>query len=82
MYGMNDEAEREHRGDQIARAFALLTGKLEDAAALAVEGQGKRSEEELEKLSQQIAELAGEVATVAGALGALMASSPSRSNQR
>lgn len=79
---MNDEADREHRSDQIARTFALLTAKLEDAAALAVEGQGRHSEEEIEKLAQQLAELAGEVATVAGALGALLASPPSRPIQR
>lgn len=79
---MNDEAERERRSDQIARTFALLTAKLEDAAALAVEGQGKRSEQEIGKLAQQIAELAGEVTVVSGLLGVLLASPPSRPIQR
>lgn len=69
---MNDEADREHRSDQIARTFTLLTVKLEDATALAAEGQGKRRKEELERLSEQIAGLAEEIATVAGALGVLM----------
>lgn len=75
---MNDEAEREHRSDQIARAFGLLTAGLEDAAALAVEGQGRHSEQGLKKLAEQISQLAGEVATGAGALGVLLASPSSR----
>lgn len=75
---MNDEADREHRSDQIARTFALLTAKVEDATSLAAEGQGKRSEDELAKLAQQISELAEQVATVAGALSVLLASPPSR----
>lgn len=79
---MDEEADREHRSDRIARTFAVLTAKLEDAAALAVEGQGRHSEEELKKLAEQIAELAGEVATVAEALGALLASPPRQPTQR
>ena len=69
---MDHEAEQEHRSEQISRAFALLTAKLEDAAALAVEGQGPRADEALVVLAAQIADFAGESATIAGALAGLL----------
>lgn len=74
---MSDEADNEHRSEQIARTFALLTAKLEDAAALAVDGQGPQTDERLRDLALQIAELAGEAATIAGALAALLPPSTS-----
>lgn len=72
---MSDEAEREHRGEQISRTFALLTAKLEDAATLAVDGQAPQADNQLKILALQIAELAGEAATIAGTLGALLSMS-------
>ena len=69
---MTDEAAREHRCEQISGVFALLTAKLEDAATLAVDCQGGRSDEQLLDVARQIAELAGETATIAGALAALL----------
>lgn len=69
---MSDEADREHRSEQIARTFALLTAKLEDAAALAAEGQGPRTDDQLRTLTQQIAELSGEATTVAAAMACLI----------
>lgn len=69
---MNSEADQEHRSEQIARSFALLTAKLEDAAVLAVEGQGRQADEQLRDLALGIAELAGEAATIAGVMACLI----------
>lgn len=74
---MSNEADQEHRSEQIARTFALLTAKLEDAAALAVDGQAPAADEPLNSLALQIAELAGEAATIAGILAALLVAQPS-----
>lgn len=70
---MTDEAALEHRREQISRTFALLTAKLEDAATLAVEGQGPQPDDALHVLARQVADLAGESATIAVALAALLA---------
>lgn len=70
---MDQEAEQEHRSERISRMFALLTAKLEDAATLAVDGQGLQSDGALAVLAEQIADLASESATIAGALAALLA---------
>lgn len=69
---MSDEAGREYRSEQITRTFALLTAKLEDAATLAVEGQAIQADGQWNELALRIADLAGEAATIAGALGALL----------
>ena len=69
---MSSEAEDEHRADQLSAVFALLTGKLEDAAALAADGQGRHPEDELVGYASQIAQLANEAATIAGAIAALL----------
>lgn len=71
---MTNEAEKEHRSEQLARTFALLTAKLEDATTLAVDGQAPLADKELRELALRIAELAGEAATIAGALGVLLES--------
>lgn len=73
---MTNAAEQEHGREMISRAFALLTAKLEDAATLAAEGQGPQTDEQLLDIAQQIADLAGEAATIAGALTALLARGP------
>lgn len=69
---MSNEAQDEHRDDQLSEVFALLTGKLEDAASFAADGQGRRQHDELLRLASQITELANEVATIAGAIEALL----------
>lgn len=69
---MSDEAESEHRSDQITRTFGLLTAKLEDAATFAVDGQALQADGQWRGLALRIAGLAGEVATIAGALGTLL----------
>lgn len=73
---MTDEADLEHRREQISRTFALLTAKLEDAATLAVDGQGAHTDEALQSLAEGIADLASEAATIAGALAALLKAPP------
>jgi len=67
---MGDGAEQEYCRERISAAFALITAKLEDAAALAVEGQGRHPNDQLRTCAEQIAEVAGVVATIAGALTA------------
>jgi hypothetical protein len=75
---MTDEAEREHYSRHISRTFALLTAKLEDAAALAVDGQGPQTGVALLALAQQVAGLAAEAAIIAEALAVLLAPLPYR----
>ena len=69
---MGNEAEDEHRAQQISAVFARLTGKLEDAATLAADGQGRHPADELKGYANEIAELATEAATIAGAVAALL----------
>ena len=74
---MSIEAKDEHRAGQLSAVFALLTGKLEDAATFAADGQGRRPEDDLLRLARQITGLASEAATIASAIAALL--SPSKS---
>ena len=69
---MSNEAEDEHRTEQLSAVFALLTGKLEDAASLGADGQGRHPEDELLHYASQITELASEAATIASAVAALL----------
>ena len=69
---MDDEARDEERADRLSQLFALLTCKLEDAAGLAAECQGRRPEPELIEGASRIAELAGEVATISAAVAVLL----------
>lgn len=66
------EIDDEERAKRIANAFALLTAKLEDAAALAADGQARRTNCELRALAGQIADLSEDVATIAGVFEALL----------
>ena len=74
---MSIEAEDEHRAEQLSAVFALLTGKLEDAATFAANGQSRHSDAELLSYANHVAELASEAATIASAVAALL--SPSQS---
>ena len=69
---MSDEAADEQRADQLSAVFAILTGKLEDAAALAGDGQGRHPDHELLSYAHEIAGLSNEAATIAGAIAALL----------
>jgi hypothetical protein len=66
--------DEEDRSSRISEVFALLTAKLEDAATVAIECQGRRPEPELATRAQQITQLAFEAATIAGALATLLQS--------
>lgn len=59
MWVMDDGNDIERR-DCIRRLFAVLTAKLEDAAALAAEGQGRRV------LTDTVVELSGQMHEIAG----------------
>ena len=69
---MSIDAEDEHRAEQLSAVFALLTGKLEDAATFSADGQGRLSDAELLSYANHVAELASEAATIAGAVSALL----------
>lgn len=64
--------DEDERRDLISRLFALLTAKLEDAAALAAEGQGtSASAERLISLANQVRAGAEEAALLAEVSGML-----------
>ena len=64
--------DEDERRDLISRLFALMTSKLEDAAALAAEGQGTSgSAERLNPLADQIRAGAEEAALLAEVSGIL-----------
>ena len=69
---MSDEAEDEHLADHLSAEFALMIGKLEDAATLAADGQGRHPDDAMLGYANQIAELANEAATIASAVAALL----------
>lgn len=67
--------DEEQRRDLVSRLFALLTAKLEDAAGLAAEAQGARSEVAvLIDHAEHIASLAQEAEVLADAAGGLLKS--------
>ena len=69
---MSNEIEDQHRAEQLSAVFALLTGKLEDSATLAADGQGRHPDVDLFRYASQIAELATEAATIAGVVADLL----------
>lgn len=69
---MDDSEDPEERADLISRLFALLTARLEDAAARAAESQGPGSREDHRHRAQQIASLLDDAATVNQAILALL----------
>lgn len=65
--------DEDERRDLTSRLFALLTTKLEDAAALAAEGQGRSgSQERLISLANQVRGGAEEAALIAEVSGFLV----------
>lgn len=69
---MSDEAEDEDPADQLSAAFALSTGKLEDAATLGADGQGRHPDAELLGYASRITGLATEAATIASVVATLL----------
>lgn len=69
---MQDREEQARQADLIARLFALMTGKLEDAAGIATDGQGRRPPEQLLAFADELETLVSEVATMCAAASALL----------
>ena len=69
---MDDEQKRE-RGDHLSRLFALITMKLEDAAGIAADCQGRRPREELRQHAEKLETLIAEAGTTVAAALALVA---------
>lgn len=67
-----DQEEQERRAELISRMFALITAKLEDAATIAVDCQGRVPTEELRDSTGELKDLATECATVVEAADALL----------
>lgn len=68
---MDDGEDSDGRADLISRLFALLTARLEDAATIAAECQGRGYGEDHPQRAQQLASLIDEAATVNQAILAL-----------
>ena len=69
---MDDSEALDERANLISRLFALLTARLEDAAAMAAESQGPGTREDHEHRALQLAGLIDETATVNQATLALL----------
>ena len=69
---MVEKASDEDRAERISAVFSLLTGKLEDAALLAAEGQGSLRDGLLRTYAEGVAALGSEAAIIASALVALL----------
>ena len=67
-----DEEQQRQRADLISRLFALITMKLEDAAGIAADCQGRRAINELNTHARQLNVLICEVATVLAGTAALL----------
>jgi len=63
--------DKDERHALTRRLFALMTAMLEDAATLAVEGQGAVRAEKFALLAAGIAEAAGQVSVLADAVIAI-----------
>lgn len=62
----------EDRCELTSELFALLTARLEDAAGLAAEGQGRSPAATCLDLANSVAEVAGQARAVALAIAALL----------
>ena len=68
-----DEDQQRERADLLSRLFALITMKLEDAAGIAAECQGRRLTEELRERVEKLDVLLIEVGTIVAGTAALLA---------
>jgi len=69
---MDDLEDQENRAELISRIFALLTAKLEDAAAIAADCQAKLPAEQLREGTAKLEDLVNEPATLGAAVAALL----------
>ena len=67
-----DEEQQRQRADLISRLFALITMKLEDAAGIAADCQGRRPFGELHVPAKKLDVLISDVATVLAGTAALL----------
>lgn len=67
-----DEEQQRQRADLISRLFALITMKLEDAAGIAADCQGRRTIDELHAPAKKLDLLISDVATVLAGTAALL----------
>ena len=67
-----DEEQQLERADLIARLFALITMKLEDAAGIAAECQGRRPIAELRDGAEKLDPLITEVGSLLAGSAALL----------
>ena len=67
-----DQEEQEERTELVSRMFALLTAKLEDAATLAAESQGRHAIAELIENASALRELVREALIVVDGVEALI----------
>lgn len=68
-----DQAQHEECRDLVARLFALLTAKFEDAAAIAAAAQARdRSPSDLDRTLADLASLHDETATLVAAADRLL----------
>lgn len=74
---MDDAEDQENPAELISRMFALLTAKLEDAATIAAECQGRLPSEQLREGAAKLEDLVSQTATVAAAVSALLRDPPS-----
>ena len=58
----------DHDQDRIAEMFARITALAEDAAALAVEGQGVRTSEDALKVAQALAHMGDQISVLSRAI--------------
>lgn len=61
----------EERAELIRRLFYVMTARLEDALALATDGQARDTEADVPNLAGRVLGIAGEIAIVAEATAAL-----------
>lgn len=73
---MIDPEDQENRVELISRMFALLTAKLEDAATICAECQGRLPPEQLREGATKVEDLVSQTATVAAAVTALLHDTP------
>lgn len=69
---MDDREAQDERAELISRTFALITAKLEDAAVIATDSQGRRPIDELRENAENLHERLTETATVIDCLVALL----------
>lgn len=69
---MDDREKLEERAELVSRTFALITAKLEDAATLAAESQGRHPRVTLRENAEKLRDLLAEAITVSDCVIALL----------